>query len=250
MIFKKIEWRGFFSILLFAFMWEAAVRLHFLSEFLVSMPSQVFKNGLALLTDSNFYRHAFISLETFFLGYLLAVIFGVLSGILIGSSKKALSYFNPFILMLSALPIVAVVPLIVIWLGFGIASKVAIVFLISVVPIIISSIDGAKNTRRAYLLLAKSFQFSRIQILRNVVFLDALPHIFSGLRIAIGRGVLGLVIAEVFGYGKGLGYLISYYSSTTQVANLIFIILFLIIVTMILTGIISFLQKNMITWKK
>ena len=114
---------------------------------------------------------------------------------------------------------------------------------------VISIMEGVENSNGAMIKMAKSFQLSRRAILKKIIFFDSLPSIFSGIKIAIGRGVVGIVIAELFGQGKGLGYLIAIYGSTYQTEKLIFIIFLLFLITLLSIKIVSIIEKKVLVWK-
>ncbi|HCP08689.1 MAG TPA: hypothetical protein DIT25_02750 [Candidatus Moranbacteria bacterium] len=229
--------------------WEIISRFGIVDDFFISSPGKVWSEGMGLVSSGVLWPHLLISLETLFAGIFLAILVGVSLGILIGSSETVRDYLHPHVSILNSLPKVAVIPLIIIWFGVGLPSKISIVFLMALVPILMNTIDGAKNTDKNLLKMARSFDAGRIFTVWSVTFFSSLPFVFSGLRIASGRAVVGLIIAEIFGYGKGLGYLVSFYGINFQTAKLLFIVIILIFINVFLLKIVKISEKNLITWR-
>ena len=242
-----ISFASFFSALM---LWEVVGRLKIIDPTFISYPSEVFAAGAKLIANGSIFSHFLSSMEALSAGLILGIIAGVSGGILIASSKLGYRIFKPHIFILSFMPMVALMPLIIIWFGVGIASKIAIVFLMSLVPILINTISGVHNTDTDLLKMARSFGADNSTVIRTVIFFDSLPFIFSGIRVAIGRAVIGIVIAEVIGYGRGLGYLISFYGGTFQTARLMFVIVVLLAISLGTVGLLTLLEKAIIKWKK
>lgn len=245
----KKYWLSLMSVFVFFLFWEAASRANLIDPLFISSPSKIFASGYTLLKTGEIFPHLAASLIALVLGFFMAAIIGTILGLLIGSNKILYSIFFPYIFALNSLPMVAVVPLIIIWFGIGLYAKVAVVFFMSLSPILISTIDGFRNVDKKLLKMAKSFGADYFFTLRTVILLNAMPFIFSGLRMAVGKGIIGLVVGEAFGYGKGLGFLVAFYGNTFQVARLIFIILILMAISLIATNLVAAAEKKVINWK-
>lgn len=243
------KWRRFFSVGLFLICWEMFVRMGVLDAIMVSSPSKIFHAGLELIKAGVILPHVIISLEAFTAGLILAIFFGMFIGLIIGSNEKVYDFFWPFIFLLSVLPKVAIIPLVIIWFGIGIGSKIIIIFMMAITPILINVIDGARGVNKEYLEMACSFGAKKGFLLRHLFFFDTLPHFFSGVRIAIGRGVSGIVVAEVFGYGVGLGSLIARYGASYQTARLMFAILILVLFSLVFLWLNEVIRKKVICWE-
>lgn len=240
---------GIFSVAFFLVAWEIAGRFKLIDPMFISYPSRVLADGFALLASGKITPHLSISLKTILLGFFLAVASGSLAGMIIGHSKRLYALLRPYVYFLNSFPKIAVVPLIIIWFGVGFASKVAVVYLMALVPVLMSAIDGSRNADPELMRMAKSFRIGKVKTLVYIVFFSALPFIFSGMRISAGRAVIGLVVAEVFGYGKGLGYLLSFYGANFQTSRLMFVILIFFAINMSLVGSIAFFEKKLVKWK-
>jgi NitT/TauT family transport system permease protein len=160
------------------------------------------------------------SLQEFAAGFLLAAAAGVALGLLLATNDVLCDYVDPWISALYATPTVALVPLFILTLGIDLASKVAVVFLLAFLPIAINTATGLRSTERVYVEAARSFGATRGQIFTKVLLPAALPFIVAGLRLGIGRGLIGVVVAEFFGARAGLGYLIFTSSQLFDLASL------------------------------
>src|ERR1041385_6591880 len=158
----------------------------------------------------------FMSSIEFAGGYLLSVAVAIPLGILIGWNKKASAIFDPFVNAMNATPRVALLPLVLIWLGIGIMSKVGIIFLGAVVPIIVNARDGAKTTPSSLLNAARSFGATEWMVFKSVVLPATLPFILSGLRIALGRALVGVMVGELYAATAGIGFMITVAGATFQ----------------------------------
>ena len=232
------------SILFFLALWELVSFLELINPLFISKPSAIFLAGTALIKSGFIAPHLIASMKVFFAGFILAILFGFFGGLLISLNKNIYNIFKPYIFIANALPKVAIIPLVIIWFGLGIESKIFIVFLMAFPSIIINTIDGVKNTNNEYLSMAKSFGASKFFILKSITFYSVLPAALSGVRISIGKGMIGLVVAEVFSYGVGLGYLISYYGMVFQTAKLMFIIILLLVINLMLTILVTIIEKK------
>jgi NitT/TauT family transport system permease protein len=152
--------------------------------------------------------HIWVSLIEFAGGFGLSVIVGILFGVLMAGSRWARNFFEPWVSMLYATPIIALGPLFTLWLGIGVASKIAIVFLTAVFPILINTVVGLTAADRTLVEVARSFGANQSQIYRKVRLPSALPFIIAGLRLGVARALVGVVVAELFGARAGLGFLI------------------------------------------
>ena len=143
-------------------------------------------------------RRSFESLQPFLLGYGLAIVIGVPLGLVIGRFRTAEAAFGIFITAGYAMPLVALVPLLILWLGLGFAVKVAVVFLMSLFPICINTWLGVVAVPKTLIEVGKSFVAPDLVILRRIILPATLPYIMAGIRLAVGRAVVGMVIAEFF----------------------------------------------------
>lgn len=236
--------------LIFLILWEITGRLELINPIFISFPSKVLEAGYGLFASGEIFPHILMSLKVFFSGFTIALILGVILGITIGSNSKLYKYSKSYVYTLNSIPKVAFIPIIILWFGVGFAAKTFIVFLMAFTPIIINTIDGARNTSTELLKMSKIFNANKIQTLLYIILPSSVPFIFSGARISVGKGMIGLVIAGMFGYGKGLGHLISDYGSNILTNKLFFVIILLVTLSLTIIRLISFIETKTVKWNK
>ena len=166
----------------------------------MSAPSLVWNAAVQLFSSGEIYNDLYVSGVELFWGYILSAVVAVPFGISIGWYKKMSYIFDPFVNAMNATPRVALLPLVIIWLGIGILSKVGIIFLGAVFPILINTRDGVKTTPINLLTAARSFGASEWMIFKTVVLPSTIPFILTGLRLGLGRAIVGVMktlVAEV-----------------------------------------------------
>lgn len=174
---------------------------------------------MAIVTGE-LYPHVLASSITFLYGFGLSVMVGVPLGFILASSPLARDYANPWITALYTAPGVAFAPILLLWFGIGAGSKVAIVFLACIFPVLINVHDGMRVVNREYVELARAFRLNRMALFRHILLPASVPFILAGVRLAIGRGLTGVAVAEWFGASQGLGYLIFFAGQTLNVPTL------------------------------
>ena len=189
-------------------LWEAGARYVIKSTLIIVPPSHVVLAFADLWRQGELQTHVYVSGLEFVLGFALAAVVGVVVGIAIGVSDMIRDLLDPWLSALYATPVVAFAPLFVIWMGIGPASKIAVAFLLAVLPIIINTSAGIRTTDQNLVDVARSFAASRGQIFFKILIPYALAFIIAGLRLGVGRAIIGVVVAEFFGTRAGLGYLI------------------------------------------
>lgn len=212
---KKIL--GISAVIIFLTAWELVGNtLGLINPMFMSAPSLIGKAAVQLFASGEIWNDLRVSGIEFGWGYFLSVIVGVPFGIACGWYKKMAYIFDPFINAMNATPRVALLPLVIIWLGIGILSKVGIIFLGAVFPILINARDGVKTTPYNLLTAARSFGASEWQIFRSVVLPSTVPFIITGLRLGVGRALIGVMVGELYAATAGVGFMITVAGATFQ----------------------------------
>jgi len=203
-----------------------------------------------LFVTGELYPHLFASSWIFFYGFFLAILAGVPLGFVMALSPLARDYVNPWMATLYTTPRIAFAPILLLWFGIGGGSKVAIVFLGCVFPILINSFYGMRSVDRDYVELARSFRLKPWALFVKILLPASVPFILAGIRLAIGRGLTGVAIAEWFGATEGLGYLVFFAGQTLNVP-----ILFVGVVAFAVLGVLGFelvrrFETYLTPWKK
>src|SRR6266576_6309214 len=208
---------GTISVVIFLTIWELIGNtLQLINPMFMSAPSLVAKAAVQLFTSGEIWNDLYVSGIEFFWGYFLSIIFAIPFGIAIGWYKKFAYVCDPFVNAMNATPRVALLPLVIIWLGIGVLSKVGIIFLGAVFPLLINTRDGVKTTPVSLLSAARSFGASEWQIFKSVVLPSTVPFILTGLRLAVGRALIGVFVGELYAATAGIGFMITVAGATFQ----------------------------------
>jgi taurine transport system permease protein len=193
-------------------LWSIAAALELVSAVFLPSPMTVLRSVSTLVmtgfVDSTLAQHTLASLGRIFGALAAAVLVGVPAGITIASSRVGKGILDPIVEFLRPLPPLAYLPLIIIWLGIGEASKITVIALAMLPPVIISTAAGVRQASKDHINAARSFGATRSQLLRYVVLPGAVPSILTGIRIALGAGWSTLVAAELIAASRGLGFMI------------------------------------------
>ena len=241
--------RGLLSLLVVGIVWEIAGRTGRWPLVLAPI-SDIWVKFLQLAASGELQRHVLVSLNEFLVGFVIAAVLGVLLGIAIASSDTVRDFVDPWVSAVYATPTVALAPLFIFMFGIDAPSKMAVVFLLAIFPIVINTSTGMRSTDRIYIEAARSFGASRSQIFSKVLIPSALPFIVAGLRLGIGRGLVGVVIGEFIGARAGLGYLIFRSSQAFQI-DAMWVGVFLLAGTGVLAVIIlQNVERRMAPWRQ
>ncbi|MDB5415599.1 MAG: transporter permease [Rubritepida sp.] len=187
-------------------LWWGSVKYFQIPEYLLPAPGAVADRIVA--DHDLFLRHGWATLKVVMLGFLLSAVLGVGLALAVVLNRTIERTLMPIIVGSQTIPKVAIAPLFIVWLGFGLEPKVAITFLISFFPVVVSSISGLKAVENDMLDLVRSMGAGRLKSILKVRIPTALPQIFAGLKIAICSAVVGAIVAEFVGSDVGLGYLL------------------------------------------
>ncbi|HKT22722.1 MAG TPA: ABC transporter permease [Nitrososphaerales archaeon] len=216
---------------------------------LFSTPVLVVGAFVNLSLTTPFLTDLVTTLRDFAIGYLIAAVLGVLLGVAMARWKTVETALDPYVNALYSTPYVALAPLFVIWFGIGFTELLAVVILSAVFVILLNAFSGAKNISKAYVETGRAFGFSGVQLYRKVVIPGALPYIITGLRLGIGRGFVGVIVAELLVRLDRLGFLLTYYSELLEVAPGIAIAVTLGLIGLLLTEGLKKIEVRLSPWR-
>ena len=214
-----------------------------------SYPSAIAVAFWELALSGQLWTALYESLRPFLLGYALAILIGVPLGLLIGGFRVAEAALGIYITAGYAMPLVALVPLLILWLGLGFAVKVAVVFLMALFPICINTWLGVVAVPKTLIEVGKSFVAPETVILRRIVLPATLPYIMAGIRLAVGRAVVAMVIAEFFTTISGLGAVIINSANNFDTATMFVPIIILMVMAIGLNWLIGFVERKVAPWQ-
>lgn len=212
---KKIL--GSAAVITFLVLWELVGNVfQLINPMFMSAPSLIFNAAVQLFGSGEIFNDLYVSGIELFWGYVLSAVVAIPFGIMVGWYKRASYLFDPFINAMNATPRVALLPLVIIWLGIGVLSKVGIIFLGAVFPILINTRDGVKTTPLNLLTAARSFGASEWTLFKAVVLPSTVPFILTGLRLGLGRAIVGVMVGELYAATAGIGFMITVAGATFQ----------------------------------
>jgi NitT/TauT family transport system permease protein len=214
-------------------------------------PSDVAKAFVDLLEDGTLVQATLESGRTLALGFALALLFGLSVGL--GSARSWLAYnaANPWITALYSTPTVALVPFMSLWLGIGDTAKIAVIALFAVFPIIVNTQQGVRYVDPALMEVARAFNSGERRLWTDVLVPSALPFIFAGIRLAIPRALVGMVLAEfLISVGQGLGSLIIIYQNTFRVDRMFVPVIVVAAMGVVLISIVQWLEGRLAPWAR
>ena len=188
--------------------WEWSVRSGFLPNTLIASPSQVVRDFFQLAVSGKLLVHSLVSLYRLVLGFTIGTLIGLALGVMVGTSKFAEKLVAPTIQFLAPIPPIAWIPLLIILLGIGEASKIGLIIIASFVVVYLNTVQGIRSTDQKLVDVAHVLRKSNKELIKKVLLPSATPHIFTGMRIALGLSWILLIAAEVIASSKGLGWLI------------------------------------------
>jgi len=236
------------SVTVFMLLWEYFGRKT--DPILFTYPTAVAEAFVKLIASGELLKQLAVSLSALAVGFIASLAFGVALGLVLGMSRTVEAFCEPLINALYATPQVALTPLLMMWLGLGFAVKVAVVFLFAFFPILINTASGAKNVSASIVEVGRAYQASRRQIMFKIVFPAALPFIMAGVRIAVGRGLVGMIVAELFTAITGLGAMLSLYGNIFETAKMFVVIIVLAGLGIGLIHATQMLERKMARWKE
>lgn len=220
---------GLIGLMVFFIIWQIiAIYIHnsaFLATFSATL---VALYNLAICTPGEHYCLApnlYVSGVEYIGGFAAGVAAGLAIGLAMGASKIVHAFTETTLNALYATPTIALIPLIVIWFGIGLEEKFFFVFIAAIFPVMINTTVGVEGVDQSLLKMSKSFGLSTLQTWRHVTLPSAMPTILAGIRIASGRAIVFVTVAELYAANQGLGFLITYYTSSVEIANMLAIVL-------------------------
>jgi NitT/TauT family transport system permease protein len=231
-------------------LWELVSRLLVANALFLAAPTQIVQAIWVLTLSGEMERHIVISGIEFALGYVIASVIGVVLGFGMANSATVKQALQPWISGLYATPTIALAPLFILWLGIGIWSKVLVVIFLVLFPVTINTEAGLRTTSERLIEMLRSFGASPRQIFFKVSLPSATPFILAGLKLGIGRGLIGVVVAELFGSRAGLGRLIAQSADAVNMPELFAGVVVLAAAGIALTAGFGWLENRLVPWTK
>jgi NitT/TauT family transport system permease protein len=240
---------GGLSVLVVVAIWQWAWSAGKISPLFFTGPSQIVRRFAEDWSGGHLKQDIAYSGVNFVIGVGAAILVGVIAGVVIGWYRRVAMVFEPFLITLYSTPRVALIPLVLIWFGIGIWSKVFIVFINAFFPVLINTIGGVKATDRDLLRAARAYCASDWQIFTTVVVPGAVPFILTGIRQAVALGLIGVVVGEMFGGSEGIGYMVTYGGQTFQTDSVFVGVAIIAVAGITLSWLAERLERHFSRWR-
>jgi len=244
---SKTWWVRLLSIAIVLIAWEIVGRR--INPLFMSYPSAIVSAGIKMGTNGELASAMASSLRTLLSGFAIASVFGIALGLPIGRYRLIEAATDWVVNALYATPLIAIIPLVILWFGLGDSAKLFIVTLVSIFPVLINTASGVRNVPRALIDVGTAFAANERQVFLKIILPAVLPYIMTGLRLAIGRAIIGLVAAEFFTAITGLGALIVKYGNQYDTASMFVPILILMFLGVSLTAVLRKLEEMAAPWR-
>jgi NitT/TauT family transport system permease protein len=231
-------------------LWEALVRWQELPPFILPSPGIVWQKFLITLADGSLLRHTQVTLIEIALGLALGLSTAFVLGYFLGKHRTLEHIASPYIVASQSIPIVAIAPLLIIWLGSGLWSKVIVCALITFFPVLISTIVGIRNVDPDLHDLMRSLRASRSQLFWKLELPAALPVIFGGLKLSATLAVVGAVVGEFVGADAGLGFLINLGRGILDTPIMFVAVIALVVIAQALYLTVALLERRLLRWQR
>jgi NitT/TauT family transport system permease protein len=231
-------------------LWELISRYVVANALFLAAPSQIALAIYRLARSGQLWHHISVSSAEFALGYVIACVLGIALGLAMASSATVKQALQPWVSGLYATPTIALAPLFILWFGIGIWSKVIVVITLVLFPVTINTEAGLRTTSERLIEMLRSFGATRWQIFVKVSLPSAVPFILAGLKLGIGRGLIGVVVAELFGSRAGLGNLISQSADAFNMPELFAGVVILAFAGIVLTAGFGWLEGRLVPWTR
>jgi len=219
------------------------------SPLFLPTPTAVVKAGATMIATGELPRALLSSVQTVVIGFFTAAAVGVVLGLLIGRYRVVDAATDWLINALYATPLVAVIPLVILWLGLGDLAKLFVVTILTVFPVLINTAAGVRNVPQALIDVSTAFAASERQVFVKIILPSAVPYMMTGLRLGIGRAIIGMVVAEFFTAITGLGALIVKYGNRYDTASMFVPILALMLLGILLTSMVRRAEEHFAPWR-
>lgn len=235
-------------LLILVGLWELLPAIGLADPFFTSSPSRIIAAARWLFAHG-FWKDITVSLVEYGWGMLWAIIIGVVLGWGLGWYGMVAGLVEPYITVLNAAPRVALLPLLILWLGIGIESKIAAVFLGAFFPIVFTVMKGVRTVDGSLIQLARSFGARDLRIFTTLAIPSTVPFIVAGLQIAVGRGLVGVVIGELLAAQAGVGHMIALAASSFQTDKVFVGLLLLTVFGYLVTEVIKIIERRLENWR-
>jgi ABC-type nitrate/sulfonate/bicarbonate transport system permease component len=215
---------GTLSVVLFLALWQFVGQREIVRSDLISYPTEVFATFVRLTSTGELGSNAAVTLQEFIEGFVPSIVIGVACGVVLALVRPLRELLDPLLTAIYTAPVIAFIPILVVWFGVGTYSKVVIVFISAIFPIMINTRVGVSEIAEPWLRAVRSFGADRWQIVTKAILPGSMPAIMAGIRLGLGRAIVGLIAGEMYVSLAGIGRMIQIYSSAARSSEIIVLV--------------------------
>lgn len=237
------------SVVFVLVLWEVASQQGWIRDLFFSRPSAIFLAAVREVQKLDFWVDVRVSLTEFVAGFSLAIALGIPTGLILGWFRRLSYFWNPWLSFMYATPRITYIPLIIIWFGLGIASKIALVFAGPFFTIVIGTLEGVRTVPPQYLDVARSFGAGNWHFFKTILFPSTLPFILAAMRLAVGIGIVAIVLGEMYASQVGIGNMLMTAANNLQADRVLFAVLIFTMMGVGLSKILLSIERRVADWK-
>ena len=240
---------GLLAVAIFVAAWQAVFLVVPFNKLFISKPDLIWQALVDLIASGDLMRDLAISAVPFLYGFSAAVVVGVTLGVVMGWRERVGYALDPIMTIFYASPLVALAPLVIVFFGVGVSGKAIIIFLLAVFPFIFNAQAGVRAVDRLLINVVRSLGGTERDLYRKVIVPSVLPYIVAGARIAVGRGLIGILVGEFFAASEGIGYAIARFGDLFALDRMFACILAIMVIAVVLTEGIRWAERAAFPWR-
>jgi sulfonate transport system permease protein len=240
---------GTLSVAVFLAVWQFVGQREIVRSDLISYPTEVLATFVRLISTGELGSNAAITLQEFVEGFIPSIVFGVVCGVLLALIRPLRELLDPLLTAMYTAPVIAFIPILVVWFGVGTYSKVVIVFISAIFPIMINTRVGVSEIAEPWLRAVKSFGADQLQVVTKAILPGSMPAIMAGIRLGLGRAIVGLIAGEMYVSLGGIGRMIQVYSSAARSSEIIVLVVVIAVFGYACVALLRSVENRMGTWQ-
>ena len=240
---------GTISVLAFLALWQFIGQREIVRSDLISYPTEVFATFVHLTSTGELGSNAAVTLQEFIEGFVPSIVIGVVCGVVLALVRPLRELLDPLLTAIYSAPVIAFIPILVVWFGVGTYSKVVIVFISAIFPIMINTRVGVSEIAEPWLRAVRSFGADRLQIVTKAILPGSMPAIMAGIRLGLGRAIVGLIAGEMYVSLAGIGRMIQIYSSAARSSEIIVLVVVIAVFGYVCVALLRSAENRMGTWR-
>ncbi len=240
---------GTISVVAFLVLWQIVGQREIIRSDLISYPTEVVTTCVHLIATGELGTNALVTLTEFVQGFIPSIVFGIVAGIVLALVRPLRELLDPLLIAIYTAPTIAFIPILVVWFGVGESSKVVIVFISAIFPIIINTRTGVAEVAEPWLRAVRAFGATPLQVVTKVILPGSLPAIMAGIRLGLGRAIVGLIAAEMYVSLAGFGRMIQTYSSAARASEIIVIVAIIAAFGFICVSLLRSVENRLGAWR-